>query len=68
MDENDLDYIRSAIELDKDFAIKTLPCLRLPRIQLYWIEGEGEQKILRSGIFNREGAIDIIMNKNVVGF
>ena len=68
MDENDLDYIRSAIELDKDFAIKTLPCLKTPRIYLYWNDSESGVKIIRSGIFDREGAIDIIMNKNVVGF
>ena len=67
MDSSDMDYIRAAIELDREFAVKTLPCLQIPKILLYWMDNAEDGRCIKSGAFNREEAMDMILTKEVVG-
>jgi hypothetical protein len=66
--EEDLDYIRAALELDSAFAFMTIPALSVPKISLYVREIIDGHDILSHYELLREEAVRWIMDptKNVV--
>lgn len=66
---DDLDYIRSLLEVDRELAIKTIPSLRMPKVGYYFLKSDSEDIVLSSASCRREELIEILLeNKiNVVG-
>lgn len=65
---DDIDYIRSLLEIDQELAIKEIPSLRTPMVGYYFLK-ESEDIVLSSATCKREELIKILLeNKiNVVG-
>ena len=65
---DDIDYIRSLLEVDKELAIKTIPGLRMPMCG-YFYSTEDEDIVVKNVTCTREKLIEVLLeNKiNVVG-
>ncbi len=65
---DDIDYIRSLLEVDQELAIKEIPGLHTPMVGYYFLK-KSEDIVLSSATCRREELIKILLeNKiNVVG-
>lgn len=65
---DDIDYIRSLLEVDRELAIKTIPSLRMPMCGYFYLT-EDEDIVLKNATCTREKLIEVLLeNKiNVVG-
>jgi len=67
--EDDLDYVRAALEVDPEFAFITIPALSTPKVGLYVIENIDGQDMLKYYGLLRDEAVRWLLDptKNIIG-